>query len=117
MHKSHKTKLKAVTNKPYTDYEFWGNLTVKTLIIKTVGSRCNLACTYCDQHQNSHNMPDMSVDTIIPFLDTCNAAQVVNVVMHGGEPLLYGLENTKHLLAEIHSRLQNKYFFQTLLSG
>lgn len=74
---------------------------IDTIILK-VASRCNLACTYCYEYaagDNSwRNKPRLlSFDLaqalgkrIQEYTDCTNSPDSINVVLHGGEPLLAG---------------------------
>ena len=88
--------------------------TIDTVLLKTA-SRCNLDCSYC----YVYNMGDdgwrsqpkrMSVeviDAIIDQLGVLAAAQsrALSVVMHGGEPLMLGLEALTRLVSGLNSSL------------
>lgn len=80
------------------------------LMIKTVGSLCNLNCHYCYYHDKSalyHDDHIMSLDflenLIEDYIET-NATENVVFNWHGGEPLLAGLDYYKKAV-----KLQNKY--------
>ncbi len=88
--------------------------TIDTVLLKTA-SRCNLDCSYC----YVYNMGDdgwrsqpkrMSVeviDAIIDQLGVLAAAQsrALSVVLHGGEPLMLGLEALTRLVSGLNSSL------------
>lgn len=65
-------------------------------IIKPVGGRCNLACSYCYFHRSAgienqlQVMPDDILKALIDF--TCESQERVEFIWHGGEPLLAGIE-------------------------
>ena len=80
------------------------------LMIKTVGSMCNLNCDYCyylDKSALYHGVSIMSLDMlekiIRNYVET-NAAEELVFNWHGGEPLLAGLDYYKEI-----TKLQNKY--------
>jgi uncharacterized protein len=71
---------------------------INTLIVK-LAARCNMKCTYCywfrdhDVLARPARMPDAVVDAFVARLQTHMARPDVDrmtVVLHGGEPLLFG---------------------------
>ena len=76
---------------------------INLLIMPT--DACNMNCVYCFHKPYSTNFDRMSVDTIKRIFDiTAPYYETINVIWHGGEPLLMGLEFYKNILA-----LQKKY--------
>jgi len=91
---------------------------VDTILLK-VASRCNINCNYC----YVYNMGDdnwkgmdkfMSIETIDGI---CEALKKLigfqekhfSIVLHGGEPLLLGLEKLEYLLSRIRAILSDLY--------
>lgn len=88
---------------------------IDTVLLKTA-SRCNLDCTYC----YVYNMGDdawrkqpkrMSVEVVEAIVDQVSRlshsqSHPLSVVLHGGEPLLLGLESMERLLHGLRSRSQ-----------
>ncbi|MCI5165273.1 MAG: anaerobic sulfatase maturase [Candidatus Electrothrix sp. GM3_4] len=71
---------------------------MRSVIIKPVGSFCNLQCEYCfylEKHQlykgvpSTHRMPDDILEKLIRNMFSCTDNPTF--VWHGGEPLLAGL--------------------------
>ena len=88
--------------------------TIDTVLLKAA-SRCNLNCTYCyvynmgDEGWRSQpkRMSAEVIDAIIDQLGALAAAQsrALSVVMHGGEPLMLGLEAMTRLVAGLNGAL------------
>ena len=75
-----------------------------TDFVLKLASRCNLACSYCywfeDQAVLRHprTLRDDVRDALIVRLEdyvTRKRLMSVSVILHGGEPLLYGKEKTR----------------------
>ena len=67
------------------------------LLVKPVGSSCNLACQYCYYPQKDHTSGRMTDDVLKKFIEFYIRAQPktakeINFVWQGGEPLLAGIE-------------------------
>ncbi|MCX4713031.1 MULTISPECIES: radical SAM/SPASM domain-containing protein [Streptomyces] len=77
-----------------------------TLILKLVGDVCNINCYYCFEKRKGGEADDferMTLEDVRAALDLMEGRPVA-VHLHGGEPLLYGRENTRALLAELSER-------------
>jgi uncharacterized protein len=65
-------------------------------IAKPVGGRCNMHCSYCyfkQKKANCNGIKLMSDKVLKTFIDsTCRDQQTVEIVWHGGEPLLVGID-------------------------
>ena len=69
-------------------------------VVKPVGSRCNLDCTYCYYLHKKDLLPDatgdrMADDVLEEFIRQYIAQQDIDTVIftwHGGEPALLGLD-------------------------
>lgn len=89
---------------------------IDTVLIKTA-SRCNLNCTYC----YVYNMGDdawraqpkrMSIEVLDATVDQLSRlshaqSHPLSVVMHGGEPLLLGLQSMTHLVKGLRAKLRD----------
>ncbi|GLY29881.1 FxsB family cyclophane-forming radical SAM/SPASM peptide maturase [Kineosporia sp. NBRC 101731] len=99
---------------------------VNTFVLK-VANRCNIDCDYCyvfnSADQVARTLParmssavvTATTDRIREYCESQGLA-TVNVVFHGGEPLLLGLRRMRELLSDIRSRLapvQVSYVLQT----
>ncbi len=67
------------------------------LLVKPVGSSCNLACQYCYYPQHDNTTGKMNNDMLKKFIQLYIGAQPktakeINFVWQGGEPLLAGIE-------------------------
>lgn len=74
-----------------------------SLILKLVADACNIACQYCYEKQNRNDLPSkMSLEIVKRALDVYSG-NIVNVELHGGEPLLYGKGRTLELVRFLRS--------------
>jgi len=70
------------------------------VMVKPVGSSCNLACSYCyyskaespGQHMRQPRMTDDVLERFIRSYIEASAGPVVSFTWHGGEPVLAGLD-------------------------
>lgn len=68
---------------------------VSDLMLKPVGSSCNLGCSYCyylDKPYDGRRMSEEVLDAALRAFFAAVEAPEVNIVWHGGEPLLAGLD-------------------------
>ena len=85
-----------------------------TVMVKPVGSRCNMRCTYCyylekgkySSHTEQTILSDALLDHLIRQSIECNvrSGSAVSFVWHGGEPTLAGLDFYRRAL-----ELEKKY--------
>lgn len=110
---------------------FGGRNTSFSLMLKPVGSKCNLRCAYCYYLDKASSVysgrePVMSLELlelcIRDFCDSCDLPELT-VEWHGGEPLLAGMDFFRSALAlerkysggrPVHNTLQTN---GTLLDG
>ena len=76
------------------------------LIIKTAGNACNLNCRYCFEKVKHVDHSRIDIKTFKNILDA--AQPPCSVVMHGGEPLVIGLEYFDQLLALLRTYYPKK---------
>jgi len=77
------------------------------VMIKPVGSLCNMNCSYCYYKTNRNSDKIMSDETLELFIRQyidATTGPVVNFIWHGGEPTLAGLDFFKRVV-----ELQTKY--------
>ena len=86
-------------------------------IILRVTSSCNLACTYCyDKTKRYNNKPNElfknNIDNIINYIEKfdLDKKQKINVVLHGGEPLLLEAKTYELFFDKITKRINNISF-------
>ena len=109
----------------------FGRSTAFSLMLKPVGSKCNLRCAYCYYLDKASSVysgrePVMSLELlelcIRDFCDSCDLPELT-VEWHGGEPLLAGMDFFRSALAlerkysggrPVHNTLQTN---GTLLDG
>ncbi|MEV6796623.1 FxsB family cyclophane-forming radical SAM/SPASM peptide maturase [Streptomyces sp. NPDC051320] len=93
----------------------WRPLPFNEFVVK-LHSRCNLACDYCYIYemadQSWHGQPTfMAEDTMATIVERIgehaeqHRLKRVVVILHGGEPLLAGLERTEFFVGTLRSRL------------
>lgn len=98
---------------PYTlNYEHISQIMTEgvfSTMVKPVGQRCNLNCSYCYYRKNAHTskpefMNKQLLEEYIRQYITGQNSDSVTFCWHGGEPTLAGLEYFKKAV-----ELQNKY--------
>ena len=89
-------------------------------IILKLTTNCNLACTYCSEgDQQSKNLPlefFKKLVTDLPELMTHIEDRKIEFIFHGGEPMLYGMENLRsliHFARENSSNIELGFLMQT----
>lgn len=91
------------------------NLTCNTLVVK-VASRCNLNCTYCYMYHGGDNtwkkQPKvMAYETIQSLANRVkehcleHSSENMNIILHGGEPLLAGKEFFENFISVFNKTL------------
>lgn len=91
-------------------------LPLRQFVVK-VHSRCNIACTYCyvyehaDQSWRGRPMlmaPETVRQAALRIAEHARAHQLaaVHVVLHGGEPLLYGVERTRQAVTILREAIE-----------
>ncbi|MEU7997620.1 radical SAM protein [Micromonospora sp. NPDC049060] len=74
-----------------------------SVILKLVGEACNINCYYCYEKRKPYAGYDkLSIDTVARLLDLAGS-RPLSLELHGGEPLLYGMEATVDLLRLLRS--------------
>lgn len=77
------------------------------LILKLVGSSCNINCTYCfEKSKNLFSTESINKDTLIEFINKIEN-QIV-ITLHGGEPLIIGKKKIIELLDLLSEFYPNK---------
>lgn len=70
---------------------------INILILPT--DACNMNCVYCFHKPYSHDFEKIEIQTIQHLIDiTAPYYDCVNIIWHGGEPLLMGLEFYKEVI-------------------
>lgn len=76
---------------------------INSYVFRLVGNRCNLKCKYC--YYDEHHSEQMSINDIRKVLtsmskyaEICNDNHVI-ITWHGGEPMLFGLDGYKEIVA------------------
>lgn len=84
----------------------------KTHCIIKVTNGCNLHCSYCYNSVGDNAAPVISLDKIDKFFSLFNGFDCIEVIFHGGEPLLAGTDFFKKVmeLERIYSVYQGVTF-------
>ena len=101
-------------------------MAIDTVLVKTA-SRCNLNCSYCYVYHMAddgwRSQPKRlsleSIEKIVEGLGALADAQEkpFSVVLHGGEPLLLGIELTTRLIAGLRRRLSDDHGLHVQTNG
>lgn len=76
------------------------------IILKLTGNDCNLNCTYCYEKKRQYDISDyMTFSTVEQLLYLLDDREI-SIQLHGGEPLLYGLNNTREILKMIKNTMK-----------
>ena len=70
--------------------------TVVNLIVKTAGSLCNIACTYCFEQVKDVDINCLTAENLKKTIDKIQGK--CTVVFHGGEPLIVGKDRFRQYL-------------------
>lgn len=87
-----------------------------------VTSKCNLKCKYCYEgnEKSNKNMTvetaDKTIDFMVKRVKNSDIKRPVNVVFHGGEPLL-NFELIKYMLRHITEKIDRKIIFNITTNG
>jgi uncharacterized protein len=90
---------------------------VITLIIKP-SHNCNLRCTYCYDNPNKIYHEVMSFDMAKEVMEKFSKYNDINIIWHGGEPLLIDLENFyKPIYKDVIPNLNHKVLISSFQSN
>lgn len=89
-----------------------------TIMIKMVGTNCNMNCEYCYEYisKNTHTRFSTSEQVIEYLASFINYAHVF-IVFHGGEPLLASKKEVGAILNFIQKNFLNEYRIQFQTNG
>ena len=89
-----------------------------TVMIKMVGTNCNMNCQYCYEHVTDDIHKDFSTsDQVIEYLKEFVNYEHVFIVFHGGEPLLANKSEVRNILDFIKANFGNEYRIQFQTNG
>lgn len=71
------------------------------VILKLPGQKCNLQCQYCYEKQRNYTNQQFLTDTLLKKFLNIFDGRLLSIQLHGGEPLLLGIENIRSLLSVI----------------
>lgn len=74
----------------------------RTILLKVNGNRCNLSCKYCSELPKnfSKEQCEFNYESISKILE--RLPKNSDIILHGGEPTLIGLESVKKIIERIH---------------
>lgn len=89
-----------------------------TIMLKLVGTACNMCCQYCYEHvaQNNKNFFSTAED-VKQYLKRYVEYKHVFLVFHGGEPLLAKFDEIKKILIFIRDNFKYEYRIQFQTNG
>ena len=80
-------------------------------IIVKLTTDCNLACSYCSEgdQPSCHLSPQLFAKMVDDLPELLNELELkrLDILFHGGEPMLYGHEELRHLVKLARSRLND----------
>ena len=79
-----------------THTNFHMDETVVNLIVKTAGSLCNIACTYCFEQVKDVDINCLTAENLKKAIDKIQGK--CTLVFHGGEPLIVGKDRFRQYL-------------------
>lgn len=87
-----------------------------TFIVKPVGSSCNLSCSYCyfQKKDKKGSFEKMNKENLKIFFNLFCEKKVNNIIWHGGEPLLAGIDFYKQVVKIQSKLLYNKKFLNSI---
>lgn len=91
-----------------------------TIMIKMVGTSCNMRCDYCYEHivKDTHkSIKFTNSKDVIEYLSEFLDYKHVFIVFHGGEPLLADYDEVRECLEYIQKNFQNEYRIQFQTNG
>lgn len=72
-----------------------------TVLLKVNGNKCNMACQYCSELRKKFS-PDLCIYDFEAIQSILNRLpKDVDIIFHGGEPSLIGMENIRKICLEI----------------
>jgi len=70
---------------------------VSSYVLKLAGTSCNIDCIYCNEKSKQlHYNENLTIDYIKKIFEYSNDR--VDILLHGGEPLIIGIEKIKNIL-------------------
>lgn len=89
-----------------------------TIMLKMVGTACNMCCQYCYEHvsQNERKVT-LSAEDVKIYLKKYVDYKHVFIVFHGGEPLLAKIDEVREILKFIRHNFKYEYRVQFQTNG
>lgn len=90
-----------------------------TIMLKIVGTKCNMRCLYCYEHVSKQMVDNynVTIGQIKRYLSNFLAYERVFIVFHGGEPLLADKGLIKNILEYIFSNFNKNCKVQIQTNG
>jgi uncharacterized protein len=72
---------------------------MSSYILKLAGTSCNIDCTYCNEKSKAlvYN-ENLTIKYISKLFEDSNDNEKIDILLHGGEPLIIGFQKIKNLL-------------------
>ncbi len=83
---------------------------IKTIMIRPSGNGCNLACSYCYVSSKTSNINFLLLDDLkklFYLVKKENPNYFLDIFFHGGEPLLWGINNYEKTFSWIKKKIPN----------
>ena len=74
----------------------------KTILLKVNGNKCNMACEYCSELPKAFTKEQCQFDLGKMSEILKKVPKDADIIFHGGEPTLIGLDNMQKLIERIH---------------
>lgn len=95
-----------------------GNNEFVTIMLKMVGTACNMCCQYCYEHVAQNDRKEISsAEDVKRYLKRYIEYKHTFVVFHGGEPLLAKIDEIREVLKFIRYNFKYEYRIQFQTNG
>ena len=71
---------------------------MSSYVLKLAGTSCNIDCTYCNEKSKELTYNENLTIEYIKKLFDCQDYEKVDILLHGGEPLIIGFDKIKKIL-------------------
>lgn len=89
-----------------------------TIMLKLVGTSCNMKCQYCYGHvSNVKHIGCVDEEVVVEYLSQYKDVRHVFIVFHGGEPLLMGKKTMSVIMKYITENFTGEYHIQIQTNG
>lgn len=91
-----------------------------TIMVKMVGTACNMNCEYCYEHMESHSYKKaafVSAEEVTAYLSDFTEYKHILILFHGGEPFLAEISEVEKCLNYIKTNFKNQCSIQFQTNG